>query len=70
MDRKDEQKEKVLECFYLDKPEEKLMFPIDYLWKFQSEKETLFNDNWNVNLEDGKKKEIEIKEINLKKRRI
>jgi hypothetical protein len=71
MDRKDRQKEEeILNEFYLDEPEEKILYPIDYLWKFKEGSNLEMKDNWSVNLEDGKKKEIEIKEINFKKRRI
>jgi hypothetical protein len=66
MDREDKQKEKVLEDFYLEIPEEKLMYPIDYAWKFQDGKSLFINDNWKVNLDEGKKIEIVVKEYNPK----
>jgi hypothetical protein len=69
MDRKDKQKEEILDEFYLDTPEEKFMYPIDYLWKFQDGKKLLFNNNWKVNLDDGKIKEIKIKEFRNKKKK-
>jgi hypothetical protein len=45
------------------------MYPIDYLWKFQDGKKLLFNNNWKVNLDDGKIKEIKIKEFRNKKKK-
>lgn len=65
----DSEKEKDLESFYLDIPEEKLFYPIDLEWGNNDSIpfSLKIEDKLNINLQESKKKEVEIKEINLKK---
>ena len=63
-------KEETIEDFYLEVPEEKIYFPIDFIWKNKDGKPVELKNNWSVNLEEGKKKTIEISEINFKKNKL
>lgn len=63
-------KEENLEDFYLELPEEKFMYPIDYIWGYKDGNPVELKDNWSVNLEEGKKKTIEISEINFSKKNV
>lgn len=68
MCRQDSKKEKDLESFYLDMPEEKLLYPIDLEW---GDNDSIpfslkIPDKLTINFKESEKKEIEIKEINLK----
>lgn len=69
MDWEDRKKKTNLNDFYLDVPEEKIYYPIDLLWKYKDGESFSFEDNWIVNLEDGKVKDLPIKEINLKRKK-
>jgi len=70
MDWEDRKEEKGLDSFYLDVPEEKIYYPIDMIWKYKDGKPFSIQDNWSVNFEDGKVKELPLKEINLKRKNI
>jgi hypothetical protein len=63
-------KEKNLENFYLEIPEEKIYYPIDFLWNFNNGKTFSLDNNWSVDLEEGKSKKINISEIKIKKNRL
>jgi hypothetical protein len=69
MYRQDSEKEKDLESFYLDIPEEKLFYPIDLEWGTNDsiQSSLKISDKLSVDLQKSEKKEIEIKEVNLKK---
>lgn len=69
MCRQDSEKEKDLELFYLDVPEEKLFYPIDLEWGNNDSipNSLKIEGKLSVNFQESKTKEIEIKEINLKK---
>lgn len=67
MCRQDSEKE--IEEFYLQMPEEKILYPIDLEWDGDNSilDSLKLTDNLNINPEKSIKQEIEIKEINLKK---
>ena len=69
MYRQDSEKEKDLESFYLDIPEDKLFYPIDLEWGTNDsiQSSLKISDKLSVDLQKSEKKEIEIKEVNLKK---
>ena len=69
MYRQDSEKEKDLESFYLDIPEEKLFYPIDLEWGTNDsiQSSLKISDKLSVDLQKSEKKEIDIKEVNLKK---
>lgn len=63
-------KEENVESFYLEVPEEKIYFPIDFLWKPNENTSLTLGNKWSVDLEEGKVKSINISEIKLKKNRL
>jgi len=65
----DSEKEKDLESFYLEIPEEKLLYPIDLEWGINDSipKSLRIPDRLSIDLQKSKKEEVEIKEVNLKK---
>lgn len=65
----DSEKEKDLESFYLEIPEEKLLYPIDLEWGTNDSipKSLRIPDRLSIDLQKSKKEEVEIKEVNLKK---
>lgn len=70
MDWESRKKEESIENFYLELPEEKIYFPIDFLWKPDEISSFSLGDKWSVDLEEGKVKTINVSEIKLKKNRI
>lgn len=69
MYREDSEKEKEIESFYLDIPEEKIFYPIDLEWGVNDSisKSLKIPDNLSIDFQKSKKEELQIKEINLKK---
>lgn len=69
MYREDSEKEKEIESFYLDIPEEKIFYPIDLEWGGNDaiSKSLKIPDNLSIDFQKSKKEEVQIKEINLKK---
>lgn len=51
-----------METFYLEEPEDKYMFPIELEWVPQKPISKL-GSNYIVNIEDGLKRDIEIREL-------
>jgi hypothetical protein len=58
--------ENLKEDFYLERPEDKVFYPIDLSWDVNKDSLEI-KDKYNVNIEDGLKRPIEIIEVDLKK---
>ena len=67
MDWESRKEETNINDFYLEVPEDKLLYPIDYIWKYKTGSIFQLKDNWSVNLDEGKIKPIIVSEINFKK---
>ena len=69
MYREETKKEREIETFYLDTPEEKIFYPIDLEWNEKLPSVVSMESKLKVNLEDGKKTDLQVKEVDLKKYR-
>lgn len=67
-DRKEKDiSQEINEGFYLERPNEKIFFPVDLTWEIDGIDSFKINDKYNVNLNDGLKKPVEVIEVDLKK---
>lgn len=57
------------EMYYLEKPKERMFYMIDLSWDERPDLDG-FGSRFSVNLEDGKKKNLEIKELESTRKRL